>query len=292
MKVPEVAAQATSRRRCSTLVEQLDAREGFASADARGGRRASGPRPSAGSPSTRSCCSASRSPAARPRRRCSTRWPCSARRSRAAACARPPRSSDRRAQVSDARGALGRRAPAEPSREAALPRAHARRASTRARADRVPRRGSSAPVDRCRGAVRHLGARPADRQPERRCSRSSRSICSDPALAAVPVVAVDRDVRPVARDRRRDRALARARPARSRGGCSAILVLVAVSLTLQEYIGDRDYFERLFPVGPCSTTRSARGTGTWGVQATCALELWGFAWWSGWRVLGYVDRSR
>jgi membrane protease YdiL (CAAX protease family) len=51
-----------------------------------------------------------------------------------------------------------------------------------------------------------------------------------------------------------------------------ILVTVAVSLTLQEYIGDRGYFERVFP---------PHGRDAY-------WELKGFAWWSGWRVLGYV----
>jgi membrane protease YdiL (CAAX protease family) len=51
-----------------------------------------------------------------------------------------------------------------------------------------------------------------------------------------------------------------------------ILLTVAVSLTLQEYIGDRGFFERYFP--------PHRGGRYW--------ELIGFAWWAGWRVLGYV----
>lgn len=51
----------------------------------------------------------------------------------------------------------------------------------------------------------------------------------------------------------------------------AILVTVAVSLTLQEYVGSHDTYVRLFPQD---------GSKYW--------ELWGFAWWSGWRVLGYV----
>lgn len=52
-----------------------------------------------------------------------------------------------------------------------------------------------------------------------------------------------------------------------------ILVTVAVSLTLQEYLGDRAHFERMFPVhGKIGTYR----------------ELESFAWWSGWRVFGYV----
>ena len=51
-----------------------------------------------------------------------------------------------------------------------------------------------------------------------------------------------------------------------------ILVTVAVSLTLQEYIGDRGFFEDHFkPHG-----------------ADPYYTLKGFAWWSGWRVLGYV----
>lgn len=52
----------------------------------------------------------------------------------------------------------------------------------------------------------------------------------------------------------------------------AILVTVAISLTLQEYIGDRGWFEAHFP--PSVGDRY--------------YELKGFAWWSGWRVLGYV----
>lgn len=52
-----------------------------------------------------------------------------------------------------------------------------------------------------------------------------------------------------------------------------ILVTAAVSLTLQEYLGDRAHFERLF-----------RGHGRFGSYR----ELVSFAWWSGWRVFGYV----
>jgi membrane protease YdiL (CAAX protease family) len=51
-----------------------------------------------------------------------------------------------------------------------------------------------------------------------------------------------------------------------------VLVVCAVSLTLQEYIGDRGAFERWFPR----------------VRADENYELKSFAWWSGWRVLGYV----
>jgi membrane protease YdiL (CAAX protease family) len=50
-----------------------------------------------------------------------------------------------------------------------------------------------------------------------------------------------------------------------------VLVTVAVALTLQEYLGGHDTYERLFPPD---------GSRYW--------ELRGFAWWSGWRVVGYV----
>ena len=50
-----------------------------------------------------------------------------------------------------------------------------------------------------------------------------------------------------------------------------ILLTVAAALTLQEYLGGHDTYERLFPPD---------GSRYW--------ELWGFAWWSGWRVAGYV----
>jgi membrane protease YdiL (CAAX protease family) len=50
-----------------------------------------------------------------------------------------------------------------------------------------------------------------------------------------------------------------------------VLLTVAGSLTLQEYLGGHDTYERLFPPD---------GSTYW--------ELRGFAWWSGWRVLGYV----
>jgi membrane protease YdiL (CAAX protease family) len=43
-------------------------------------------------------------------------------------------------------------------------------------------------------------------------------------------------------------------------------------LTLQEYIGDRGYFESWFP----------------GRRGDRYSDLKGFAWWSGWRVFGYV----
>jgi membrane protease YdiL (CAAX protease family) len=50
-----------------------------------------------------------------------------------------------------------------------------------------------------------------------------------------------------------------------------VLVTVAASLTLQEYLGIHDRYAQLFP---------ANGSHYW--------ELRSFAWWSGWRVFGYV----
>jgi membrane protease YdiL (CAAX protease family) len=51
----------------------------------------------------------------------------------------------------------------------------------------------------------------------------------------------------------------------------AVLVAVAASLTLQEYLGGHDSYAQLF---------HANGSRYW--------ELRGFAWWSGWRVFGYA----
>lgn len=51
-----------------------------------------------------------------------------------------------------------------------------------------------------------------------------------------------------------------------------VLVTVCVSLTLQEYIGERDFFRHYFP---------GLATGDYG-------ELRAYAWWSGWRFAGYV----
>jgi membrane protease YdiL (CAAX protease family) len=53
----------------------------------------------------------------------------------------------------------------------------------------------------------------------------------------------------------------------------AVLLTVAVVLTLQEYLGDRSTFERWFG--------ASRGHDPY-------WELKSFAWWSGWRVGGYV----
>jgi membrane protease YdiL (CAAX protease family) len=49
-----------------------------------------------------------------------------------------------------------------------------------------------------------------------------------------------------------------------------VLVTVAASLALQEYFGGHDTFEQIVPPN-----------GQY-------WELWGYAWWSGWRVTGYV----
>ncbi|HWO23821.1 MAG TPA: type II CAAX endopeptidase family protein [Kofleriaceae bacterium] len=63
------------------------------------------------------------------------------------------------------------------------------------------------------------------------------------------------------------------------GGQASVLVLVvmltcAVVLTLQEYIGNSAWFARYFPLDPA--------------QRDPYWEIKSFAWWSGWRVLGYV----
>lgn len=50
-----------------------------------------------------------------------------------------------------------------------------------------------------------------------------------------------------------------------------VLVTVAVSLTIQEYVGSNETFAEWFPDD---------GSRYW--------QLWSFAWWSGWRVIGYV----
>lgn len=52
-----------------------------------------------------------------------------------------------------------------------------------------------------------------------------------------------------------------------------ILVTVAVSLTVQEYFGDRTTFYQTFPRGDADSK-------DW--------QLLSFAWWSGWRFIGYV----
>jgi membrane protease YdiL (CAAX protease family) len=54
----------------------------------------------------------------------------------------------------------------------------------------------------------------------------------------------------------------------------AVMLTVAVVLTLQEYVGDRATFERWFPYDGHAPDRY--------------YQLKGFMWWSGWRVGGYV----
>ena len=54
-----------------------------------------------------------------------------------------------------------------------------------------------------------------------------------------------------------------------------VLVVCTVSLTLQEYFGGRDSFERWF-----AAHHRASGDEYW--------QLKSFAWWSGWRFFGYV----
>jgi uncharacterized protein len=65
---------------------------------------------------------------------------------------------------------------------------------------------------------------------------------------------------------------ATARAPRFDGRVLVILVTVAVSLSLQEYYGERWLYQELFPY--------EAGDRYW--------TLKGFVWWSGWRVVGYV----
>ncbi|HTJ43397.1 MAG TPA: type II CAAX endopeptidase family protein [Kofleriaceae bacterium] len=53
----------------------------------------------------------------------------------------------------------------------------------------------------------------------------------------------------------------------------AVLILVTASLTAQEYLGDRAMMDKFFP-------HAARDP-HWG-------GLYGFGWWAGWRVIGYL----
>jgi len=54
-----------------------------------------------------------------------------------------------------------------------------------------------------------------------------------------------------------------------------VLATVAVSLTLQNYWGERPYFAQLYP----------RREAAWAGQY---YDLWQFVWWTGWRFGGYV----
>lgn len=60
-------------------------------------------------------------------------------------------------------------------------------------------------------------------------------------------------------------------PGRASPAVLAVLLTVAGSLTLQEYLGGHNTYQRLFPND---------GSHYW--------ELRGYVWWSGWRVIGYV----
>lgn len=53
-----------------------------------------------------------------------------------------------------------------------------------------------------------------------------------------------------------------------------ILVTTCVTLTLQEYLGDRTYFQKLWPYDRMNPDEY------W--------QLKGFGWWSGWRMFGYL----
>lgn len=83
---------------------------------------------------------------------------------------------------------------------------------------------------------------------------------------------------PARRSGKRKRAGAAAEPAApaARAGYDwrviVVLVTVAVSLSLQDYYGQRIFYQKLFPY--------EAGDSYW--------TLKGFAWWSGWRVLGYM----
>lgn len=106
-----------------------------------------------------------------------------------------------------------------------------------------------------------------------------RGVAAVVVLGAIALVLVDRDLRRALRfvtidqwraiDRETERTPAQI------GTTSltvlAVLATVCITLTLQEYIGGHDTYVKWFP-----NDRSRY----W--------ELWGFAWWSGWRVLGYV----
>jgi membrane protease YdiL (CAAX protease family) len=53
-----------------------------------------------------------------------------------------------------------------------------------------------------------------------------------------------------------------------------VLLAACVTLTVQEYIGDRGYFDKVYPWA------QNRGDPYW--------HLKGFGWWAGWRVVGYL----
>jgi membrane protease YdiL (CAAX protease family) len=63
-------------------------------------------------------------------------------------------------------------------------------------------------------------------------------------------------------------------PPGDHGRVLAVLLTVAIVLTVQEYIGDRGFYERLWPPSR--------------MDADPYWELRGYAWWAGWRVGGYI----
>jgi membrane protease YdiL (CAAX protease family) len=71
-----------------------------------------------------------------------------------------------------------------------------------------------------------------------------------------------------------DRDSERDPPGTGYGRVLAVMLTVAIVLTLQEYLGDRSFFDRVWPADKHG------GDPYW--------ELKGFAWWAGWRCGGYV----
>jgi len=85
-----------------------------------------------------------------------------------------------------------------------------------------------------------------------------------------------------------DREAAEERAAREAAGLGfdwrplIVLLTSAVLLTLMEYIGNRDWFYELLREIPKQRVRAALR-----LPANPHLERMGWAWWAGWRVLGY-----
>ncbi|TMQ16427.1 MAG: CPBP family intramembrane metalloprotease [Deltaproteobacteria bacterium] len=97
----------------------------------------------------------------------------------------------------------------------------------------------------------------------------------EPAPALRPVFAVARLLRRISIDQWRAIDAETVRDPGEAGSASlqvlVVLVTVAASLTLQEYLGGRDHYANVFPPD---------GSYYW--------ELRGYIWWSGWRVFGYM----
>ncbi|MCH2108147.1 MAG: hypothetical protein MK135_02370, partial [Polyangiaceae bacterium] len=62
------------------------------------------------------------------------------------------------------------------------------------------------------------------------------------------------------------------------------LCLLAVTLTLHEYYGGRRFFEAVWS----PLLRNLEGNGWHWIQFNRYGKLWGYVWWSGARVFGYV----